>query len=122
MIEATQQAGENELASVLAAAIMRSRATHSTTVERGGVEVRELRHEGGLIEVAIYTSEVVQGAGKVLRAVVTRMPGKRNWFVHARTQRAWRGRSKRRALEFAVVEAVAMDSEARESSADSARR
>ena len=111
MIEAVQQVEENELASVLAAAIMRSRATHSTTVECGGIEVRERRHESGMVEVAVYMPEVVPGAGKVLRTVVTRLPGNRNWFVHARTQGAWRGRSKRRALEFAVTEAVAMDSE-----------
>lgn len=115
MIEAVRQVGMGELASMLAAAIMRSRATHSTTVERGGVEVRERRHENGLFEVAVYTPEMVPGAGKVMRAVVTRMPGSRNWFVHARTQRPWRGRSKRRAVEFAVAEAVAMDNEARES-------
>jgi hypothetical protein len=91
-------------------------------VKRGGVEVRELRHENDLVEVAVYTSEVVPGTGTVLRAVVTRVPGSRNWFVHARTQRAWGGRSKRRALEFAVAESVAMDSEARESLAGSAPR
>ena len=115
MIEAVPQVGENEPASMLAAAIMRSRATHSTTVERGGIEVRERRYDSGLVEVAVYMPEMVPGTGKVLRAVVTRLPGNRNWFVHARTQRAWRGGSKRRALEFAVTEAVMMDSEARES-------
>ena len=111
MIEAVQPVGENELASVLAAAIMRSRATHSTTVERGGIEVRERRHESGMVEVAVYMPEMVPGAGKVLRAVVTRLPRNRNWFVNVRNQRVWSGRSKRRALEFAVAEAVAMDSE-----------
>lgn len=75
-----------------------------------------------MVEVAVYMPEVVPGAGKVLRAVVTRLPGSRNWFVQARIQRAWRGRSKRRALEFAVTEAVAVDSEARKGLAGSAPR
>lgn len=42
MTEAPRQAGENGLVSMLVAAIMRRRATHSTTVERGGIELREL--------------------------------------------------------------------------------
>jgi hypothetical protein len=108
MTEAARQAGENDLASMLAAAIMRSRATHSTMVERGGIEVREFRYENGLIEIAIYTPELAPGAGKVPRAVVTRMPAKRNWVVHIRAQRVWTGRSKRRALEFAVAEATSV--------------
>ena len=113
MTEAAKPAEKNELASMLAAAIMRSRATHSTTVERGSIEVREHRHENGLVEVAIYTPEVIPGAGKVLRTIVTHMSGNRNWFVHVRTQRVWGGRSKRRAIEFAVAEAAIMDRRAR---------
>jgi len=107
------QIDPRELASALAAAIMRSRATHSTTVERCGVEVRQCRYDSGLIEVAVCTPEIIPGAGKIPRAVVTGAQGKRNWVVHARTERAWIGRSKRRALEFAVGEAIAMDGEVR---------
>lgn len=113
MIEAPRQAGETELAPMLAAAIMRSRATRSTTVERGGFVVRERRHENGVVEVAVYAPEVSSGAGKVLCAIVTRGPGGRNWAVLVCAQRAWVGRSKRRALEFAVTKAAAMDREAR---------
>ena len=92
MIETPRQTGENELAPMLAAAIMRSRATRSTTVERGGFMVRELRHENGLVEVAVYAPDVSSGAGKVLRAIVTRGPG--SWSVLVCAQRVWVGRSK----------------------------
>ena len=91
MIETPRQAGENELALMLAAAIMRSRATRSTTVEHGGFVVRERRHENGLVEVAVYAPEESSGAGKALRAVVTRGPGSRNWSVLVCAQRVWIG-------------------------------
>lgn len=109
MIETPQQAGENELALMLAAAIMRSRATRSTTVERGGFVVRENRHENGLVEVAVYVPDVLSGAGKVPRAIVTRGPGGRDWSVLVCAQRVWVGRSKRRALEFALTKAAAVN-------------
>lgn len=112
MIEAPRQ-GENELAPMLAAAIMRSRATRSTTVERGGFVVRERRQENGLVEVAVYAPDVSSGTGKVQRAVVTRVPGSRNWSVLICARRVWVGRSKRRAQEFALTKAAAVDREAR---------
>lgn len=94
MIVAPGQMGDDKLVLMLVVAIMRSRATRSTTVERGGFVVRERRHENGLVEVAAYAPEGTSGAGRVLRASVTRMPGSRNWSVLVCAQRVWVGRSK----------------------------
>lgn len=68
------------------------------------VESRECRYESGLIEIGFYGPEILPGAGKILQAVVDRLPGNRKWFVHGVRSRAFSSHSKEKVVAFALEE------------------
>ncbi len=79
--------------------LVKTHLTHSMLIES-----RECRYESGLVEIGFYSPEILPGAGRILQAVVDRMPGNRKWFVHAQRNRAFSSTSKDKAIAFALEE------------------
>lgn len=75
--------------------------------------LREWRYASGLIEVGVYTPEVLPGSGAVLVVTVDNSAaasGSRKWSVYTGTRRHFRIRGKRAAIAWAIELAKRTDS------------
>lgn len=78
----------------------------------GHISLRERRYDSGLVEVGVYTPQILRGAGDILVAVVCSVPGTRKWSVTG--PGGWGSRhllrGKRAALAYAAMLARDTDS------------
>jgi hypothetical protein len=72
--------------------------------------LREWRYASGLIEVGVYTPEVLPGSGAVLVVTVDNSGDSRKWSVYTGTRRHFRIRGKRAAIAWAIELAKRTDS------------
>lgn len=54
---------------------------------QGIFTIREITYDSGLVEISLYTGEVLPGAGPILRGMISRQPVKGGKFVGYTSQR-----------------------------------